>query len=56
MISDIDPFTPLCYTGGVCFLENMKGVNLSCFEVSQDKGSFIPTFKYDAAHFTRSQE
>ena len=31
-------------------MEYLKGVNLSCFEVSQDNGSFIPTFKYDDAH------
>ena len=28
-------------------LTNMKGVNLSCFEVLQDNDSFIPSFKYD---------
>ena len=29
-----------------------KGVDLSCFEVSQDYGSFISTFKYDDAHLS----
>ena len=28
----------------------LKDVNLSCFEVSEDNGSFIPTFKYYDAH------
>ena len=35
---------------------SLKGVNLSCFEVSQDNGSFISTFKYDDAYLSGSQE
>ena len=43
--------------GTVSFVpHNLKGVNLSCFEVSQDNGSFIYFFKYDDAHLSGSQE
>ena len=31
-----------------------KVVNFSCFEVSQDNGSFISSFKYDDAHLSGS--
>ena len=29
---------------------SLKGYKMSCFEVSQNNGSFIPTFKPDDVH------